>query len=118
MNVAAKRRKSKQRLFDGRIEKRFTMSVPVYLTGFSEPRFREGTTAEKESTVEQWRPLNDRQQRLCFGQSFGRLPLSAPRSSSKAIPQRTGFNQFCLLAESLSGSGSGNPDHKIVFAAD
>ena len=45
-------------------------------------------------------------------------PLSSPLSSLKAIPSRTGFNQFCLLSELLFGSGSGNLDDKLAFAAD
>jgi hypothetical protein len=52
------------------------------------------------------------------GHSFGHLPLSALLSFLKAIPSRNGFNWFCLLSELLSGSGSGNLDDKLAFAAD
>ena len=39
----------RHRLFDGRIEKRLSMPVPVYLTAVAEPRSRERTTTENVS---------------------------------------------------------------------
>ena len=46
------------------------------------------------------------------------LALIASAFFFKGNPARTGFNQFFLLAELLSGFGSGGPDDKIVFAVD
>jgi hypothetical protein len=44
-------RKNPRHLFlDGRIEKRLSMSVPVYLTAMTEPRSRERTTTENVSS--------------------------------------------------------------------
>jgi hypothetical protein len=48
MNGSAQRRRS-QRLFDGRIEKRLTMSIPVYLATLEEPRACERTVTENVS---------------------------------------------------------------------
>ncbi len=39
----------RHRFFDGRIEKRLSMSVPVYLTAMTEPCSRERTTTENVS---------------------------------------------------------------------
>jgi len=39
-------RRPKQRLFDGRIEKRLPTSVPVYLASLDEPRARERALTE------------------------------------------------------------------------
>jgi len=49
MNGSAQRRRPNQRLFDGRLEKRLTMSVPVYLASLGEPRARERTVTENVS---------------------------------------------------------------------
>src|SRR5467141_4232253 len=49
MNGSAQRRRPNQRLFDGRLEKRLTMSVPVYLASLDEPRARERTRTENVS---------------------------------------------------------------------
>jgi hypothetical protein len=49
MNGTAQRGRPNQRLFDGRIEKRLTMSVSVYLASLSEPRARERTVTENVS---------------------------------------------------------------------
>lgn len=40
----------RHRFFDGRIEKRLSTSVPVYLTAMTEPRSRERTTTENVSS--------------------------------------------------------------------
>lgn len=63
MNDSAQRRKRNQRLFDGRIEKRLPVSVPVYLASMEEPRARERTLAENVSShgarlisKRSWRP--------------------------------------------------------------
>jgi hypothetical protein len=63
MNNSAQRRKRNQRLFDGRIEKRLPVSVPVYLASMEEPRARERTLAENVSphgvrliSKRSWRP--------------------------------------------------------------
>jgi len=42
-------RRPKQRLFDGRIEKRLPTSVPVYLASLDEPRARERALTENVS---------------------------------------------------------------------
>jgi len=49
MNGNAQRRRRNQRLFEGRLEKRLTMSVPVYLASLGEPRARERTVTENVS---------------------------------------------------------------------
>ena len=49
MNGTAQRGRPNQRFFDGRIEKRLTMSVSVYLASLSEPRARERTVTENVS---------------------------------------------------------------------
>ena len=49
MNGNAQRRRRNQRLFEGRLEKRLTMSVPVYLASMGEPRARERTVTENVS---------------------------------------------------------------------
>ncbi len=49
MNGAYRSRPNK-RLFDGRIEKRLTTSVPVYLASLGEPRARERTLTENVSS--------------------------------------------------------------------
>ena len=63
MNGSAQRRRPKQRLFDGRLEKRLSMSVPVYLASLGEPRARERTVTENVSphgarvtSKRSWRP--------------------------------------------------------------
>src|SRR6267378_2611603 len=48
MNGSAHRRPN-QRLFDGRIEKRLPIAVPVYLASLEEPRARERTLTENVS---------------------------------------------------------------------
>ena len=47
--IAQRRTKSGSRLFDGRVEKRLAMAVPVYLTSMKEPHARERTTTENVS---------------------------------------------------------------------
>jgi hypothetical protein len=49
MNNTAKWSRLEHRLFDGRIEKRRIMSVPVYLSSLKEPRSGERTTTENVS---------------------------------------------------------------------
>ena len=49
MNGNAQRRRRNQRLFEGRLEKRLTLSVPVFLASFGEPRARERTVTENVS---------------------------------------------------------------------
>ncbi len=49
MNIAAERSRPKQRLLDGRIEKRLPVSVPVYLAHLNELRAREETVTENVS---------------------------------------------------------------------
>src|SRR5437667_57436 len=51
MNGSAHRQRpnTNKRLFDGRLEKRLAMSVPVYLASFGEPRVRERTVTENVS---------------------------------------------------------------------
>jgi hypothetical protein len=49
MNGTATWSSLKQKLFDGRIEKRLPASVPVYLTSLREPRSGEQTTTENVS---------------------------------------------------------------------
>ena len=49
INGSAQRGRPKQRLFDGRIEKRLPASVPVYLATLEEPRARERTVTENIS---------------------------------------------------------------------
>jgi hypothetical protein len=63
MNDSAQRRKRDQRLYNGRIEKRFPTAVPVYLASMREPRARERTLAENVSahgarliSKRSWRP--------------------------------------------------------------
>ena len=49
MNTAAERSRPKQRLLDGRIEKRLPVSVPIYLAHLNELRAREQTVTENVS---------------------------------------------------------------------
>jgi hypothetical protein len=49
MNVTTKRESLRQRLYDGRIEKRTAISVPVFLASFEEPHVRERTVTENIS---------------------------------------------------------------------
>src|SRR5256885_5705393 len=49
MDGNAQGRRRNQRLFEGRLEKRLTMSVPVYLASLGEPRARERTVTENVS---------------------------------------------------------------------
>src|SRR5712664_3627201 len=49
MNGSGQRRRPNQRPFDCRLEKRLTMSVPVYLASLGEPRARERTLTENIS---------------------------------------------------------------------
>jgi len=49
MNATAKWSRLEQKLFDGRIEKRLPVSVPVYLASLREPRSGERTTTENVS---------------------------------------------------------------------
>ena len=63
MNTAAELSKPKQRLLDGRIEKRLPVSVPIYLAHLNELRAREQTVTENVSphgarilTKRFWRP--------------------------------------------------------------
>ena len=49
MNGTATWSRLKQGLFDGRIEKRLPVSIPVYLTSLREPRSCEQTTTENVS---------------------------------------------------------------------
>ena len=49
MDGNAQRRRRNQRLFEGRLEKRLTMSVPVYLASLGEPSARERTVTENVS---------------------------------------------------------------------
>ena len=49
MNDTIQRTTPRLRFFDGRIEKRLSMSVPVYLTAVAEPRSHELTTTENVS---------------------------------------------------------------------
>ncbi len=63
MNDSAQRRKRDQRLYNGRIEKRFPTAVAVYLASLEEPRVRERTLAENVSphgarliSKRSWRP--------------------------------------------------------------
>ena len=49
MNDTTRRTTPRLRFFDGRIEKRLSMSVPVYLTAVTEPRSHELTTTENVS---------------------------------------------------------------------
>ena len=49
MDGNAQRRRRNQRLFEGRLEKRLTTSVPVYLVSMGEPRARERTVTENVS---------------------------------------------------------------------
>jgi hypothetical protein len=63
MNGSAQRRRPNQRLFDGRLEKRLSMSVPVYLASLGEPRAHERTVTENVSphgarviSKRSWRP--------------------------------------------------------------
>ena len=50
MKVTAERSRPKQRLLDGRIEKRLPVSAPVYLAILREPRAREQTVMENVSS--------------------------------------------------------------------
>jgi hypothetical protein len=50
MNETTQRKNPRHRFFDGRIEKRLSMSVPVYLTAVTEPHSRERTTTENVSS--------------------------------------------------------------------
>jgi hypothetical protein len=63
MDASARRRRPNQRLFDGRLEKRLAMSVPVYLASMEEPHARERTLTENVSphgarvvSKRSWRP--------------------------------------------------------------
>jgi len=49
MDASARGRRPKQRLFDGRLEKRLATSVPVYLASLSDPHARERTLTENVS---------------------------------------------------------------------
>jgi len=49
MNSTITWRRLEQKLFDGRIEKRLSASVPVYLASLREPRSGEQTTTENIS---------------------------------------------------------------------
>src|SRR3989442_1818145 len=49
MSGTGQQRRPNERLFDGRIEKRLTMSVPVYLASLKEPRAREITVTKNVS---------------------------------------------------------------------
>ncbi len=49
MSDTTRRMTPRHRFFDGRIEKRLSMSVPVYLTAMTEPHSRERTTTENVS---------------------------------------------------------------------
>ena len=49
MNGSAHARRPKNRIFDGRIEKRLASSVPIYLASLEEPRARERTNTENVS---------------------------------------------------------------------
>ncbi len=48
-SVHRQRPNTNKRLFDGRLEKRLTMSVPVYLASLGETRARERTVTENVS---------------------------------------------------------------------
>jgi len=63
MNGSANARRPKNRLFDGRIEKRRPTSVPVYLASLENPRASERTLTENVSphgacviSKRSWRP--------------------------------------------------------------
>ena len=49
MDASARRRRPKQRLSDGRLEKRLATSVPVYLASLEEPHARERTVTQNIS---------------------------------------------------------------------
>jgi hypothetical protein len=49
MNGSAQRKTLLQRLFDGRLEKREHMQVPVYIASLEEPRARERTVTKNVS---------------------------------------------------------------------
>jgi len=104
MNGTTQRSKPKLRLFDGRLEKRLTMSVPVYLASLGEPRARERTVTENVS------PHGARVISKRFWRS-GEEALIAP--STGEFPQvgtvvysrrKNGGGRFCLGVEFLDRS--------------
>src|SRR3979490_417358 len=101
MNGTTQRSKPKLRLFDGRLEKRLTMSVPVYLASLGEPRARERTVTENVSphgarviSKRSWRPGEE----ALIAPSTGEFPQVGTVVYSR---RKNGGGRFCLGVEFL-----------------
>jgi hypothetical protein len=99
MNAATKRGSLRQRLYDGRIEKRTVISVPVYVASLEEPHVRERTVTENVSphgagvvTERYWR---SGEQMLVTTLMTGEFPQLARAVHCEARPK----GRFCIGVE-------------------
>src|SRR3989442_2320015 len=97
----AQRRRRNQRLFEGRLEKRLTMSVPVYLASLGEPRARERTVTENVSphgarviSKRSWRSGEE----ALIGPFTGEIPQVGTEDYSRG---KNGGGRLCLGVEFL-----------------
>src|SRR5260370_12012964 len=104
MNGNAERRRPNQRLFDGRLEKRLTMSVPVYLPSLGEHSARERTVTENVSphgarviSKRSWRPGEE----ALIAPLTGEFPQVGTVVYSR---RKNGGGRFCLGVEFLDRS--------------
>jgi len=93
----------KQRLFDGRIEKRLPESVPVYLTSLREPRSCEQTTTENVSPHGA-RTISKRSWRSGEQALIGPLTGEAPQVGRVVYCEQKTEGRFCLGLEFLARS--------------
>jgi hypothetical protein len=104
MNGTAQRSRPKPRLFDGRLEKRLTMSVPVYLASLGEPRARERTVTENVSPHGA-RVISKRSWRSGEEALIAPLTGEFPQVGTVVYSRRkNGGGRFCLGVEFLDRS--------------
>jgi hypothetical protein len=106
MNGSAHRQRpnTNKRLFDGRLEKRLTVSVAVYLASLGEPRVRERTFTENVSphgsrviSKRSWRPGEE----ALIAPLTGEFPQLGTVVYSR---RKNGGGRFCLGVEFLDRS--------------
>src|SRR5260370_19074782 len=104
MNGSGQRRRPNQRLFDGRLEKRLTMSVPVYLASLGEPRARERKVTENVSPHGA-RVISKRSWRSGEEALIAPLTGEFPQVGTVVYSRRkNGGGSYCLAVELLTRS--------------
>jgi len=99
------KRRSNDRLLDGRIEKRLSESVPVYLASLREPRAREQTVTENVSNHGA-RTISKRFWRTGEAALIGPLTGEFPQLGRVVYCEQKTEGRFCLGLEFLDRSGN------------